>query len=201
LFGYIPSVDVTASSLTILSQLEVYYAQSSVDDKFIFAFKELSGDGSIIAKIADISGGSEALAAGIGIRDSLDVIFGSGPMLALCMKSSKLNLEFKYRNKVDSPSKQYIFPHNVIGELEYWLRLTKFKNVLTCEFSTDNKESWEKYSEEIIFSKNFYVGLVEMGEKGVISSAKFSDVDFIGFQGFCNDRGNCQTVKGSFMFN
>jgi hypothetical protein len=196
LFGYIPSVSVNPSSLAINSQLDVYYGESSVDDKFIFAFKELSGDGSITAKIADISGDSDVIAAGIGIRDSLDVSYGSGPLLALCIKSSKLNLEFKYRLEVNSPSKKDTFDHTVNPDNEYYLRLTKSKDVVTCEFSIDGKKSWEKYSQLIIFSKTFYVGLVELGQKGIISTAKFTEIDFIGFQGFCNNRGNCQTVNG-----
>jgi regulation of enolase protein 1 (concanavalin A-like superfamily) len=141
-------------------------------DQFRFVYKQLSGDGSITARVDSQTNTNTAARAGVMIRETLDA--GSRhATLAVTPGSSVTLLSRAGTNGVTTTT-------TVTGGLKapYWLRITRTGTTLKAECSPDGK-TWTQAGTNLTLTlaNNVYLGLaVTSHAAGQISVAEFSNV-------------------------
>jgi len=160
----------------------------NASDEFRYAYKQLSGDGEIVAKVVSIGGPgtNEWRKAGVMIRESLDPT--SFHAFMAVTPTASHGLAFQYRDEVgDSDSE-----HGVDNQTApYWVRLVRQGNQFTGYHSPDGV-TWtmkDASGDEgdgmnpvtIPMGSNVYIGLaVTSHESDVMSVVEFSDVSVTG---------------------
>ncbi|MCL5282420.1 MAG: LamG domain-containing protein [Planctomycetes bacterium] len=148
-----------------------------VADQFRFAFKRLTGDGGIVAKVDSITNTNVWAKGGVMIRESLD----AGSKFAYVVMTPSSGVSFGWR-----PSPNGTCSSTTVGNirLAQWVKLTRAGNVFTAQYSADGK-TWtdikgtdgKPVATTIAMTGNLYVGLaVTSHAAGVTTTARFSSV-------------------------
>jgi hypothetical protein len=169
-FSYNPAADIytmTADGWDI----------SGTADGFHYAFKRLSGVGSIQAQVLSVQNTNEWAKAGVMIREDLD----PNSAHAMTFVTPGQGVVFEYRpskgaDNVGAAGQQtgITAPH--------WVRITRSGNTFTAEHST-NGSSWDTVGtpQTIPMAASVYVGLaVTSHDAALTCQATFSDVTIIG---------------------
>jgi hypothetical protein len=153
-------------------------------DEFRFAYKQLSGDGSITARIDSLTDVDDWAKAGVMIREGLD----AGNLQAHMIVSPRERTEWMYRDQILGNTTG---PATDIGTTPFphWVRLTRTGNTIVGEHSTDGI-SWtrltpdEPSTVDLDFIPPVYIGLaVTSHVPGTPAVAEFSNVTVTGASG------------------
>jgi len=149
-------------------------------DEFRYAYKQLSGDGSIVAQVLSVQNTDNFAKAGVMIRNTLDA--DSANAMAFITPSGRVGWQHRLRagmssNSTRSDEGAITAPH--------WVKLSRQGNTITAQHSSDGV-NWEPMVEvgtqeptsmDIPMNPDVYVGLALTSHNaGVICEAKFSDV-------------------------
>ncbi len=145
------------------------------DDQFRFAYKTLSGNGSITAKVDSLTRSDAWSKAGVMIRESLD----AGSKHAMVVITPDNGGSFQYRTATGGASAST----DAAGlKTPYWLRITRTGNAFKAERSADGK-TWTQIGtdQNVSMVAGVYVGLcVTSHSTGAYSTAEFSNVSTTG---------------------
>jgi len=175
-----PSVTVTASSASTAqgmtpvktvdgSGLNADGQHSSVDiyngtDEFRFAYKKLTGDGSITVRVDKVETLAAWTKAGVMIRESLAPLAMQVHMISAAQQSL---VEWMYRSMANTTTTTQFNTTANANPLPVWLRITRAGNVFTGECSA-NGTTWTKIAASdgtpssitIAMPASVYVGMV-----------------------------------------
>jgi hypothetical protein len=161
-------------------------------DEFNFAYKRLSGDGSITVRIDNIEYTNEWAKAGVMIRPSLDAVAQQVDMI--CAPSNRV--EWMYRATTGGGTTASDTGVNSIT-IPHWVRIRREGNTFIGEHSTDGI-NWttttpgnlSSSSTTIQMPNTVYIGLVVTSHvAGQTCQAEFSEVSITG-----NVTGQWQTA-------
>ncbi len=155
-------------------------------DEFRFAYKKLTGDGSISIKVDSVDALEDWTKAGVMIREHLDPLAMQVHMISAARQ--KL-VEWQYRAlSLDTVTTQFNTPANSTP-LPVWVRITRVGNVFTGEYSTDGK-TWAKITQTAgtdstitlaSMPSTVYIGMVVCSHVARTSTvAQFSEVKTTG---------------------
>jgi len=140
-------------------------------DQFRFAYKQLSGNGSITAKVDSLTRSDAWSKAGVMIRETLD----AGAKHAMVVITPDNGASFQYRANTGGTSAST----DAAGfKTPYWVRITRTGNAFKAERSADGK-TWTQVGtdQSILLSANAYIGLaVTSHNAAAYSTAEFSNV-------------------------
>jgi hypothetical protein len=147
-------------------------------DEFRYAFKQLSGAGSITAKVLSVDNTNAWAKAGVMIRETLD----PGSKHALMDITPDNGASFQVRTAVDGTSFQMSQPGITAP---YWVKLERdASGTFSGSYSADGV-TWHQVEGatpvQIPMSQNVYIGLALTSHSaGVICKAEFSNVKTTG---------------------
>ena len=140
------------------------------DDEFRFVYRQLTGDGTIIARVTSFDADEAWSKAGVMIRESLDV---GSPHALMLVSGANINA-FQRRVTADANS---LHTSGSSGALPQWVRLVREGNVFTASESSDANTWVEVGSQTIEMSDQVYFGLaVTSRDDGTIATAIFDNV-------------------------
>ncbi|MBC8470457.1 MAG: hypothetical protein H8D56_13380 [Planctomycetes bacterium] len=148
-------------------------------DEFRFAYKQLSGDGEITARVTDVGTGSNNWAkAGVMIRETLDP--GSTHAMEIVTPGSGAGIGFQWRPTTGGSSAWTDSTEPVVSP-PYWVRVKRTGNLFEGFHSPDGI-TWEKEGEiTISMVPNVYIGLCRTSHApGEVRSATFDNVQTTG---------------------
>jgi hypothetical protein len=121
-------------------------------DAFHYAYRSLSGNGTIVARVATLTGSRASTKAGVMIRTST----AAGSQHGFMMVTTGLGLAFRWRTATGGTS-----AHTLAGSgtAPRWVRLVRAGNVLTASHSTDGTTWTAAGSVTIAMPANVLVGL------------------------------------------
>ncbi len=139
-------------------------------DQFRFAYKQLSGIGSITARVVSISNTDPWAKAGVMIRELLE----PGSVHAMIVVTPSNGVSFQYRINGGAASDQTAVIDITAPQ---WVRLTRSGNTFTGEYS-DNGNTWTVLgSIDIAMLSDVYIGLCLTSHNvDATCTAEFSDV-------------------------
>jgi hypothetical protein len=144
-------------------------------DEFHFAYRQLSGDGEIVARVVSVESTAGWAKAGVMIRASLD----DDAINAMMAVTPGKGIEFQYRpetgggTRTPSPPGVSIFPEETAPA---WVRLVRSGNQLTGFISNDGINWTPVPTGPIVLplGTDVYVGLaVTSHNDGVLTTAQF----------------------------
>jgi hypothetical protein len=160
-YGYpqVPSVAVTETGGKMTLTGDGTDIWNNTDD-FVYAYKTLNGDGTIVARVVNIGVGTSTWAkAGVMIRDSLD----GGSMHAIMAITANTDGtagnggSFQYRAATDGGSAN--LDSSVVVAAPYWVKLERFGDTFTGYHSADGS-SWSLVGTfDVVMSGSVYIGL------------------------------------------
>jgi hypothetical protein len=126
-------------------------------DEFRFAYKQLSGDGQITARVTDVGTGSNNWAkAGVMIRETLDP--GSTHAMQIVTPGDGAGIGFQWRPATGGSSAWTDSTEPVVTP-PYWVRVKRTGDLFEGFHSPDGI-TWEKEGEiTISMVPNVYIGL------------------------------------------
>jgi fibronectin type 3 domain-containing protein/regulation of enolase protein 1 (concanavalin A-like superfamily) len=142
-------------------------------DAFQFAYQEVTGDCSIIARVATQANSSIYAHAGVIIRDSLANNAGFADMTFYPNGGGAL---FQYRPDGGSASTV-----SGTGTAPYWVKLTRSGNTFTG-FASPNGTTWTQIGTTTLsMSAAVYIGLMQAsGSNGALATSTFDNVSIAG---------------------
>ncbi len=157
-------------------------------DQFRYAYKNLSGDGSITVRVDSLIRSNEWAKAGVMIRETLEP--GSQHAFAATTPEPAHGISFQRRPVAGQDS-----ANTDVADvnLPHWVRLTREGNTFTAEQSEDGV-NWTEITPaepvEIQMDDSVYIGLaVTSHEAAITTAAEFSNVETTG-----NVTGDWQTA-------
>src|SRR5262252_7026708 len=141
-------------------------------DAFHFAYQPLSGDGSILARVLSVQGGSGYVTAGVMIRETLTP--GSTNAKTADWAGYQ-RIYFDVRAVTGGGTGE---PGNVGATLPYWVKVSRSGSTFTSYASPDGG-NWTQLgaSQTISMAQNVYVGLaVNSGSTTATATATFDNV-------------------------
>ncbi len=158
-------------------------------DQFRFAYKNLSGDGSIVVRVDSLVNSNEWAKAGVMIRETLEP--GSKHAFAAATPTASHGLSFQRRPVAGQDS-----ANTDVADIEmpHWVKLTRTGNLFTMQQSEDGV-TWVDVTPatpvEIQMASNVYIGLaVTSHDAAIVTAAEFSDLATTG-----NVSGAWQTAE------
>jgi len=150
-------------------------------DQFRFAYKSLTGNGSIVARVDRVSVAHEWSKAGVMIRESLDA--GSAHAFVAATPTPIHGTSYQRRlvtNDVSTSTDVDVTP----AVLPYWVKLTRTAGTFAAQYSTDGA-TWVDITVTpaltFTMASNVYIGLaVTSHSAGAVCGAKFSKVSTTG---------------------
>jgi hypothetical protein len=143
-------------------------------DAFRFAYLPLTGDGSIVARVASVQYVADWTKAGVMMRASLS----AGSAQAMMIVSANKGLAFQRRVTTGGLSTH---TSGGAGTAPYFVRLSRSGNVFTASKSTDGTTWATVGSDTISMPSTIYAGLaVSSHVSGVVATASFSNVSVSG---------------------
>jgi phosphatidylserine/phosphatidylglycerophosphate/cardiolipin synthase-like enzyme len=139
-------------------------------DGFHYAYRTLSGDGSIVARVTSIQNTSSWAKAGVMIRSSLS----ASSSYAFMLMSAGKGAAFQRRTASGGSA---VSTAGSFSTAPRWLKLTRSGATVTAYESADG-QSWTKVgSDSLSLGKTIYLGLaVSSHVSGVLCSATFTSV-------------------------
>ena len=147
-------------------------------DEFRFAYKPLSGDGSIVALVESVSRAVDWTKAGVMIRETLE----AGSPFAAVYATPDYGCRYQARLTADVAAVSdsgVVTTEQTALVAPYWVKIERVGNAFNGYYSTDG-ENWTAMAwnpQTIAMGANVYVGLaVTSHSAGVLASAEFSGV-------------------------
>jgi len=181
----------TASGITLSGAGADIYQGTA---EFRYAYKKLSGDGSITVRVDSVKTQASWTKSGVMIRESLDPLSTQVHMISAAQQSLT---EWMYRNTTNSSTTTQFNTAANTNPLPVWLRITRVGNVFTGEYSA-NGTTWTKITDAsgtastitITMPTSVYVGMVVCSNSaGNLAVADFSQIKTTG-----NVTGNWQAA-------
>lgn len=179
-------------------------------DAFHFAYRELAGDGTIVARVASLAGSDAWLKAGVMIRASLDPAAAHGFMIV----SKGKGLAFQRRASLGGLS-LHEAGAPAPASAPMWVRLTRAGDVLTASTST-NGSTWTVVGSGTInlpvtvlvglavsshltteTATASFTGVAITEDAGLPAGWSSQDVGAVGRAGSADSAGGSVTVKGA----
>jgi regulation of enolase protein 1 (concanavalin A-like superfamily) len=145
-------------------------------DQFRFAYKSLSGNGSITARVDSVANTNGWAKAGVMIRETLD----AGSKHAMIVVTPSNSVSFQHRDTAAGASANTDVPGGLTAP--YWVRITRTGNILKAEYSPDGK-TWAQDGTDLTLTMaaNVYIGLaVTSHDATLTTTAEFSNVSTTG---------------------
>ena len=154
-------------------------------DEFRYAYKQLSGDGSISVQILNVENTDPWAKVGVMIRKTLDA--GSTNAMAYITPNGRVGWQYRVGDGGSSSSTRSD-PGAITAP--HWVKLTRHGNTITAQHSSDGV-NWEDMVEaanpqeqsfrNILMNQNVYIGLaLTSHSSGVVCKAEFSNVQTTG---------------------
>ncbi|GAF92255.1 unnamed protein product, partial [marine sediment metagenome] len=145
-------------------------------DQFHYAFKVLTGPGSIVAKVESVSNTDGWAKAGVMIRETLD----AGSTHASMVVTPTSGISFQRRFETDGASTD-----TTTGGITapYWVKIERDLAGNFTAYSSDNGSTWQMQGQPEPFQmgSNAYVGLAVTAHNATATcEAKFSNVTITG---------------------
>jgi phosphatidylserine/phosphatidylglycerophosphate/cardiolipin synthase-like enzyme/regulation of enolase protein 1 (concanavalin A-like superfamily) len=142
-------------------------------DAFQFAYRQMTGDGTIVARVATVQNTAAWFKAGVMIRNNLAANSAHGFMLVSLSKGTAFQ-----RRKSDGNTS--LSTAGTFATAPRWVKLTRTGNTITA-FESANGTSWiEVGSDTFTMGETVYVGLaVSSHVKGVLGTSMFDNVAVI----------------------
>jgi len=160
-----------------------------VADQFRFAYKSLSGNGSITVRVDSLVRSNEWAKAGVMIRETLEP--GSKHAFTALTPEPAHGLSFQ-RRPIAGQASANTDVANI--PLPQWVRLTRTGNIFTAHYSADGSTWTEVVASpavDITMASNVYIGLAVCShDAAIVTAAEFSNVAMTG-----NVTGNWQTAE------
>jgi hypothetical protein len=148
-------------------------------DEFRYAYKQLSGDGEMTARVTDIGTGSNDWAkAGVMIRETLEP--NSKHAMTVVTAGSGGGAAFQWRPNTGDPSSSV---HDLSPAVSppYWVRIVRQGDTFTGYVSPDGVTWTEQGSTTISMAQNVYIGMcITSHASGESRSATLDNVQTIG---------------------
>ncbi len=146
-----------------------------VSDGFLFAYKQLNGDGSISARVLNLDPTHTSAKAGVMIRESME----PASKHAMTNLRPAGGLEFLRRVQTggattDPPADGTVVP------IPGWIRLTRTGNQFVSEYSLDGLDWTEYASETITMPAQVLIGLTACSHGSFLTEAAFANVTLTG---------------------
>ncbi len=158
-------------------------------DQFRYAYKSLSGNGSMTVRVDSIALSNEWAKAGVMIRETLEA--GSKHAFVALTPTPSHGLSFQRRPTADAAS-----ANTDVADiaLPHWVKLTRTGNVFAAQQSEDG-ETWTDIvvspALDIGMAANVYIGLAVCShDTAIVTGAEFSNVSTTG-----NVTGAWQTAE------
>ncbi len=189
--GRLAAIVETTSGITLSGEGADIYGGT---DEFRFAYRQLSGDGSITVRVDNVQTVTDWTKAGVMIRENLDPLAIQVHMISAARQ--KL-VEWMYRNMTNLTTTTQFNTAANANPLPVWLRITRAGNVFTGE-SSANGTTWTKLtatdgsssSVTITMPASVYIGVVVCSQSaGNVAVADFSQIKTTG-----NVTGQWQTA-------
>jgi len=144
-------------------------------DEFHFAYKELSGAGTIIAKVESVGNTDPWAKAGVMIRDTLE----GDSRNAAVLVTPENGVRFQYRNTAGGTTSRY-FEEGIPAP--QWVRLERTTGGLVRAFYSADGTTWTNFNlVQVRMDMPVYIGLaVTSHNVDATCEAKFSKVSFPG---------------------
>jgi hypothetical protein len=149
-------------------------------DEFHFAYKTLSGPGSIVAKVESVENTNAWAKAGVMIRNTLD----ASSVHAMMCVSATSGVSFQRRPETGGASASDNDPGGLTAP--YWIKIERSMAGNFIAYSSANGSTWQKLglSEPIQMGTNVYIGLaVTSHDAALTCQAVFSNVTTTGTVG------------------
>ncbi len=156
-------------------------------DEFRYAYKSLSGNGSIVARVDSVYMSDGWAKAGVMIRETLE----AGSAHAMVIVTPANGISFQRRTAANGASEST----DAAGlAAPYWVKLTRTGNTFTAQRSEDGA-TWIDIAPAapltIAMANNVYIGLAVTSHNATVSTgAEFADVSTTG-----NVTGNWQAAE------
>jgi hypothetical protein len=151
-------------------------------DEFRYAYKQLSGDGEISARVIDVGTGSNTWAkAGVMIREALEP--GSKHAMTVITGGSGGGAAFQWRPDVGGASSSV---HDLVPAVSppHWVRLVRQGDTFTGYVSPDGATWTEQGSATVLMGQNVHIGLcLTSHASGEVRTAVFDNVEISGSAG------------------
>jgi len=143
-------------------------------DEFYYAYRTLSGDGEIIARVVSVGGTHNKAEAGVMIRETFD----AASAYALISVTSREGVAFKRRYETDTVSTN---TYSGSTRAPYWVKLVRQGDTLTGYRSADG-QTWQQVgSDTVAMADDVYVGLVVSSyHNGRLCNSEFDNVQITG---------------------
>ena len=146
----------------------------NTSDEFHFAYRTLTGDGSVQARVASLAGADVWTKAGVMIRESL----ASNSRHAAMVVSTGRGLAFQRRVSTSGISTH---TSGGGGTAPRWVRLSRAGDTITAAISSDGATWTTVGSDTIPMASTVYVGLaITSHNDGALATATFDNVTFPG---------------------
>ena len=180
IYGYpVSFLEAPTGEITMSAAGADIYNQT---DQFRYAYKRLTGDGSITVRVDSADNVHTWTKAGVMIRESLEPVVKSAHMIV----TPSGRVEFQYRSITGGSTTQPSLPVDSIT-LPCWVRLTRSGDTFTGEYSADGN-TWQDLvvdagtsSTSLLMFSDAYIGLaVTSHSANVLTVAQFSNVETTG---------------------
>jgi regulation of enolase protein 1 (concanavalin A-like superfamily) len=143
-------------------------------DEFHYAYKLLSGDGSIVAQVISVQNTDPGAKAGLMIRETLE----ANSVHGMVVVTPGNGVAFERRDRTGKASSRFD-PVDVTAP--QWVRLSRTGHQIRAEYSSDGS-TWESFStRNIRMASDVYIGLVlTSANADSTCMATFSDVTTTG---------------------
>ncbi len=141
-------------------------------DAFHYVYQPLTGDGTIIARLVNLQGGSSYVSAGVMIRETLSA--GSTNAKTADWRSYG-GIYFDVRTTTGGGTTE---PSSVSATLPYWVKVTRSGSLFSSYTSSDGV-NWVQLgtAQTISMGQNVFVGLaVTSGSNTALATATFDNV-------------------------
>jgi len=154
-----------------------------LSDSFHYAYKQLSGEGSITAKVESLTDVHEWSKAGVMIRETLDA---DSAQVLVSVTPEQQGVEFMYRPLAGETTTAWTEAGDPVHNPPHWVRIRRVQNDFYAEHSVDGNiwvdiEGDNPSMANIPMSANTYIGLhVLSHEEFQTAEAVFSNVSITG---------------------
>jgi len=172
-------------------------------DAFHYDYQQLTGDGTIVARLASQTNTNNNAKAGVMMRNAL----GASDMHASMLVEPSNSGAFEYRTAAGGASAATTNPH---GTAPYWVKLTRAGNVFTGYTSPDGTTWTQVGTQTVAMNSTIDVGLAVCSHNNaVLGTATFDnvlitstslagqDIGSVGLAGSSSNANGTYTVNGS----
>eukprot|EP01080_Neovahlkampfia_damariscottae_P000472 gene472-6883_t len=188
--GTYPIFSKSSSTLTLASSFLGAYSDTS-HDNVVYSFKKVGGVGTISAKVFGIES-----PGGVMVKHNLKNERGKQAVMAACIvPPAGSPIVFKYRTTANTNAQSQIENSFIVASgAEYWVYLEITNTKASCYASDDGSTFNRIGSTSWTPIASYSAGVMHYGYGQTSKSIKFSNINLIGFTGFCDNHGDCKTV-------